>query len=473
MFNVDTSLRGTLTDQLVNEIRRLVDARELRPGARLPSIRQVAATLGVSKFTVVRAYDRLVASGHVESRRGVGFFAANRVPAREGEGRLRLDADFNLLRLIRRQPLDIAPGHLPGCGWLPPRWLEDSGIGQGLRRIARLGVRCLLGPNGDPRGFAPLREFLGRQLAEIGIDAFADQFLLTRGVAGAIDLVVRYLTRPGDAVFVDEPGHFQTFGQLRSLRARVHGVAWTDTGPDVTRLERMAKTHAPRLFITNPIAQDPTGRSISQGTAYRVLRLAEHYDFYIMEDDVSGTLYSDTPPRLASLDELNRVIYVNSFSKFVSPQIPVGYLAGHRDLVRDLVDLKMLQRSASPELGARLVQAILAQGQFRKYLANLRANVERAREYALPRLEAMGFGPAEYDTRGLFAWLDVPGVTDTMPLAEAALEWGMLLAPGALFSPETTPSRKMRFNVAYCQAEETLRLLDAWLQSSGNGDGAA
>ena len=470
-LNIDASRRGTLTDQIVSEIRRLLGERALRPGARLPSIRQVAATLGVSTFTVVQAYDRLVASGHVQSRRGVGFFAADRVGAGPEEARLRLNGDPDLLRMIRRQPFDIALEHLPGCGWPPPPWLNDSGIELGLRRLARLGVRSLLGPNSDPRGFAPLREHLGRHLAEIGIDAFADQILLTSGVAGAIDLVVRYLIRPRDAVFVDEPGHFQTFGQLRSLHAAIHGVPWTDTGPDVRQLECMAKTHSPRLFITNSIVHDPTGHTISRGTAYRVLQLAERYDFYIVEDDASGTLHHNPPPRLASLDQLNRVIYVNSFSNVVSRQIPIGYLAGHRDLVRDLVDLKMLHQAASPELAARLVHEILVQGQYRKYLANLRANIERAREAVLRRLEAIGLGPAESDTLGLFVWLDIPGVADTMPLAEAAVAAGMLLAPGAVFSPSMTPSPKMRFNVGFCQADETLRLLDAWLHPSTSEDG--
>ena len=470
-LNIDTSRRGTLTDQIVSEIRRLLDERAFRPGARLPSIRGIAATLGVSNFTVVQAYDRLVASGHVQSRRGVGFFAVNRVPDRPKEARLCLNGDPDLLRMIRRQPFDIALEHLPGYGWPPPPWLEDSGIEPGLRRLARLGVHRLLGPNSDPRGFAPLRKHLGRQLAEIGIDAFADQILLTSGVAGAIDLVVRYLIRPGDTVFVDDPGHFQTFGQLRSLHTAIHGVPWTNTGPDVLQLECMAKIHSPRLFVTNSIVHNPTGHTTSRGTAYRVLQLAERYDFYIVEDDVSGPLHHDPPPCLASVDQLNRVIYVNSFSNVVSPQIPIGYLAGNRDLVRDLVDLKMLHQAASPELAARLVHEILVQGQYRKYLVNLRGNIERTREAALRRLEAIGLGPADSDTLGLFVWLDIPGVADTMPLAEAAIGEGMLLAPGAVFSPSMTPSPKMRFNVGFCQADETLRLLDAWLHPSTSEDG--
>ena len=79
------------------------------------------------------------------------------------------------------------------------------------------------------------------------------------------------------------------------------------------------------------------------------------------------------------------------------------------------------------------------------------------------RLEAMGFGPVGVDTHGLYAWMDAPGVADTTPLAEAAAERGILLAPGAMFRPNMTPSTKLRFNVAFCQSDELFRELEALL----------
>ena len=376
-IHMDLSRRGTLTEQIVKEVRRLVDEREIRPETRLPSIRQFAAAHGVSKFTVVQAYDRLVASGHIRSRHGVGFFVNQPAhhlvePCTRG---VQLDRANDVLWMMRRQTCRFPMKHLPGNGWLPPQWLEDSGLERAMRGISRLRDRGSSGGYGDPRGFAPLREDVSRQLADVGITASTDQVLLTNGTIGGIDLVGRYLVRPNDVVLVDDPGYFQTFGHMRALGATIEGVPWTSTGPDLKHLETMARTYSPRFFITTPIVQNPTGYSISQGTAFRLLQLAERYKFYIIEDDVFGTLHPDPPPRLASLDQLHRVIYVNSFSKALSPRLRVGYVAAHPDLVHDLVDLKMLTQAMSSELTERLVHEVLTQGQYRKHLAKLRVNL--------------------------------------------------------------------------------------------------
>ena len=464
LIDVDLSRRGTLTEQIVGGIRRLVEERRLRFDTRLPSIRRFAAAHKISTFTVVQAYDRLVASGHVRSRPGSGFFVGKpSSPVASDEGEDRLDEATDALWLMHRQTKDFEFKHLPGSGSMPSRWLADSGLAQAMRSASRMGQFDFIGRYANPRGFTPLREAIGRQLSDIGIDAPPDQILLTVGITGAIDLLGRHLLRPGDVVLVDDPGYFQTFAHMHFLGAKVRGVPWTATGPDLEQLESMAGSLAPRLCITSPIVQNPTGRSVSRGSAFRLLRLAEQYDFYIVEDDTFAVFHPAPTPRLASLDQLNRVIHVNSFSKDLSPQIRVGYLAGHRDLVRELLDVKILTQATTTELTERLVHEVLTNGQYRKHLARLSATIRRARDKALPGLEAIGLECDVGDSHGLFAWMKVPEANDTVSLAETAAERSMLLAPGAMFRPGMSPSSMMRFNVGFCQAPGTLRLLEAVL----------
>ena len=464
MVRIDPSQPESLTEQIVIGIQRLVDNRDLRPGTRLPSIRKFAADHDVSKFTVVQAYDRLVASGHVRARHGAGFFVSSpRQSDSRIDGRSRLEKATDVLWLIRQQGHECRFRHIPGGGWLPPQWLEESGLDRAMRDMSRQGGRSFVSGYGDPRGYAPLREDVRRRLEDFGVDACADQILLTNGISGAIDLVGRYLIRPDDVVFVDDPGYYQTFGHMRVLGATVQGVPWTATGPDMERLEDMVNLHRPRFYITTPIVHNPTGRSISQGAAFRLLQLAGRYDFYIIEDDVDGPCHPAPPPRLAGLDQLNRVIYVNGFSKAMSPRLRVGLVAAHRDLIHDLAEVKMLTQAASSEFTERVVHKVISQGQYRKYRAKLVSRLERVREVALRRLEAIGLGPAGDDTHGLYAWMDVPGVADTTSLAEAAAKRDMLLAPGAMFRPDMSPSTKMRFNVAFCQSDETFHALEELL----------
>ena len=464
LIHVDGSRSATLTDQIVRGIQRLVDTGDLRPDSRLPSIRQFATDHDVSKFTVVQAYDRLVASGYVQSRQGSGFFVCKPVPPSVPVERgTRSDKPTDTLWLIRQQAHEFRFRHRPGVGWMPTSWLQDSGLDRALREVSRRGLNGTLSGYGDPRGYAPLREDVSRRLAALGVEANREQILLTNGISGGIDLVGRYLIRPEDVVLVDDPGYFKSFGHMRALGATIHGVPWTSGGPDLDELEHLARAYRPKLFITTPIVHNPTGFSVSQGTAFRLLQLAEQYDFLIIEDDVDGACHPAPPPRLASLDQLNRIIYVNGFSKSLSPRLRVGIVAGHRDLIEDLVDLKLLTHTATSELSERLVHEVLGQGQFRKHRTKLLANLQQARERALPRLEALGLRSAGDGTHGLFAWMGVPGVDDTTLLAEVAAGRDMLLAPGALFRPNLTRSSEMRFNVAFSQSDETIRELEKLL----------
>ena len=468
IVQLDGLKRESLTSQIVSGIQYLVDGRTLLPETRLPSIRQFAAAHNVSTYTVVQAYDRLVASGYIRSRAGAGFFINTPPqPTEPGERSSPGDRATDALWLLRQMARQDNFRLLPGSGWLPAAWLEDSGLDRAMRAISREGARSLANGYGDPMGFPPLRKRLSLRLADAGIDAPTDQILLTNGTVGALDLVGRYLIRSNDLVLVDDPGWFHSFGHLRALGATLQGVPWTDTGPDLERLEDLAKTWRPRLFVTNSIVHNPTGSSISPGTAFRLLRLAERYDFYIIEDDATGSFHPMPPTRLAGLDQLNRVIYVNGFSKTLSPRLRVGLVVGHRDLIRDLVDLKTLTQMAGSEYVERLVYDVLANGQFRKHIAKLLPRLHRVRYEALHRLESIGLGSVPDGTYGLYAWMDVPGVADSAPLAEAAIKHGILLAPGVLFSPSMAMSTKMRFNVAYCRDDRVIRELEALLSGEG------
>lgn len=469
LVQVKATRAEPLTDQIVEGIQQLIEDRKLLPGTRLPSIRRFASEHHVSKFTVVQAYDRLAACGYLRPKQGAGFFVDKPSrAARPAEPTPSLDGATDILWLMRRQYHEFRYRYLPGGGWLPPAWLEENGLDRAMRGVSHWGTGNFLSGYGDPQGFLPLREDVGRRLAELGIDAPTDQILFTHGISGAIDLVCRHLLKPGDTVLVDDPGHFHTFGHLRALGAVIHGIPWNQAGPDLACLDHLAERHRPKLLVTAPIVHDPTGQSISRGTAYQLLQLAEHHGFHILEDDTNGICNPAPPPRLASLDQLHRVLYVNGFSRILSPRLRVGFLAAHRDLVRDLVEVKTVTQAASSEIAEQIVYEVLAHGHFRKHRSMLLDRIQRTREVVLRRLEAIGLRLAEDNTFGLFAWMEVPGVSDTTPLAEAAARHGMLLAPGSMFSPELRPSTMMRFNVAFCREDGMFRILEALLDAGAH-----
>src|SRR6516165_2466149 len=239
-IKVDSSDPYPLVDQIVDGIRRQVDDRLLRPGAKLPSIRKFAETYGVSRSTAVEAYDRLVAMGRLEARRGSGFFTTSvreepALPA-SNDGRKRNE---ELVWLIRRL-LEVGEETvLAGGPWLPNAWMDEMGIRQSLSALARKNGTHLL-EYGNPLGYLPLREQFAQMLSELGIAARASQIVLTQGTSQALDLIIRHFVKPGDAVLVDDPGYYNLFGNLRLHGARLLGVPRNPDGPDLAALEQLA-----------------------------------------------------------------------------------------------------------------------------------------------------------------------------------------------------------------------------------------
>ena len=319
MFALDPKSTVPLVLQIVAGFRDAIQSGNLRPGAKAPSIRQLAHAHGVSVYTVVDAYDRLVALGYFASRPHSGFF----VRQREGLARLSPDAapaeaanhTFDSMWYLSRVFENRALRMKPGCGWIPGDWLFQDGLRRSLRSLASDNVE--LGGYGEPKGFAPLRQLVSDLLAEQEITVVADQILLTHGSSQALDLVARCLVRPGDVVLVDSPGYPNLLFSLRFLGARLVGVPRTRQGYDLATLEALVLEHRPKVFFTQPRLQSPTGSVATLAHLHRVVQLAEQHHLTVVENDIYADLDPEPRPSLASLDQLQRVVYTSSFSKTV------------------------------------------------------------------------------------------------------------------------------------------------------------
>src|SRR5580704_9477461 len=188
----------TRTETLMSAIRSKIANRALGPGDRVPSVRRFAETMGVSPSTVVEAYDRLAAEGIIRARRGSGFYVtgANLPPmALTGIGPSR-ERDVDPF-WVSRQSLDADASFLkPGCGWLPADWMPNAALRRGLRALARADD-AVLSDYGSTRGSLRLRRLLLGRFADEGIAAAADQIILAASGTDAVDLICRFLLRPG------------------------------------------------------------------------------------------------------------------------------------------------------------------------------------------------------------------------------------------------------------------------------------
>lgn len=436
-----------LVTQIVEGLRRMVADQSLKPGTKLPSIRAFAATHGVSVFTVVEAYDRLVAQGWLVSRANAGFFVKRRADeAPSGEAPvpdLRFDASWYLQQIFESRNLPVKAG----CGWLPHDWLFEEGVRRSLRQLGSDGVE--LGGYGSPHGHMALRTLIAETLGEQQIAVTADHVLLTQGSSQALDLAARRLVKPGDAVLVDDPGYPNLMFMLRFREARLIGVPRTPQGYDLAALEALIVEHRPVAFFTQPRLQSPSGSVAPIAQLYRVLQLAEAHGLMLVENDIYADMDPQQRPSLASLDQLRRVVYVGSFSKTISPNIRVGYLVASPALSDDLTQLKMVSGLTSSDITERIAFGALTEGRWRKHLKAVRDRLADAHGRVGQRLSALGFELFGEPKAGMYLWARHPDLTDAAELSRLAAGEGIMLGPGHLFLVQPRPTGWMRFNVAF------------------------
>ncbi len=461
MFSLNPKGATPLVVQIVEGFRAAIQSGGLRPGSKAPSIRQFAHAHGVSTYTVVDAYDRLVALGYFVSRPHSGFFVRQREAlARLSAGNAPAEAanyNFDSMWYLRRVFEARALKMKPGCGWLPGDWLFEEGMRRSLRTLAAENVD--LGGYGEPKGFMSLRQLVRDLLAEQEIAVSADQVLLTQGSSQAMDLVARRLVRPGDAVLVDDPGYPNMLFSLRFLGARLIGVPRTPDGYDLAALDALVKEHQPKVFFTQPRLQSPTGSVANLAHLHRVVLLAEQHQFTVVENDIYADLDPEPRPSLASLDQLQRVVYISSFSKTISPNIRVGFMAAPPDLLEDFAQLKMISGLTSSEFSERLAYGALVDGRWRKHLRGLRERLAQAHQRVGQALEGLGFDLFCEPKAGMFLWARHPDIQNATELAYQAAEQDILLGPGHLFDPELQPSPWFRFNVAFTDDPRVLSFL--------------
>ncbi|MDQ3059794.1 MAG: PLP-dependent aminotransferase family protein [Pseudomonadota bacterium] len=457
MFSLNPQSSVPLVTQIVTGFRQMVEDGVLRSGAKLPSIRQFAHANGVSVYTVVDAYDRLVALGYFQSQANSGFFVRSRGTLASAEidsaGQYSFDSMWYLRRIFENRALHSKPG----CGWLPGDWLFADGVRRSLRNLAAEDVD--LGGYGEPKGYLPLRQMVRDLLAAREVVVSADQVLLTQGSSQALDLAARRLVRPGDAVLVDAPGYANLLFSLRFLGARLIGAPRTPAGYDLEQLEARIIEHRPKVFFTQPRLQSPTGSTAVLSHLHRVLQLAEKYDFTVVENDIYADLDPESRPSLASLDQLRRVVYISSFSKTISPNIRTGYLAANPELFEDLARLKMISGLTSSEFTERLAYGALVDGRWRKHIKTLRDRLALGQRRLASLLLAVGFELFCEPKAGMFLWARHPAIQNAGELAYKAAEQDILLGPGHLFSVDLEPSPWLRFNVAWADDDALLRFL--------------
>ena len=291
----------------------------MEPGTQLPSNRELAQSVGVSRIVVASAYAELESQGLIYGRRGSGTFVAPIYPVTADFKRDMVVTDWPLWQQelyshswdASHQELDklLSLADRPGLVSFAERidpdpiWpIED------IRRALQVALRhhdagTGLGKN-NLAGYAPLRETIAQILILEGIQVFPDQVMITSGSQQALNLVAQVLLKPGDLVLVESPTYNVAIDLFRSMNVRLLSIPVDDQGMQVESIETNLKLNRPKLIYTTPTFHNPTGTCMSSQRRHQLVILASRYNIPILEDDYVGNLRFEgrTEPVLKSLD---------------------------------------------------------------------------------------------------------------------------------------------------------------------------
>ncbi|MGH0004235.1 PLP-dependent aminotransferase family protein [Pseudovibrio ascidiaceicola] len=451
---------GQQTQRVMQAVRSKISSRALEPGEKLPSIRGFASTMKVSASTVVEAYDRLAAEGIIFARKGAGFYVSPKTqPFSVSEIGPHLDREIDPF-WVSRQSLDTGRDMLkPGCGWMPAGWMPNASLRKAIRNLSKADDH-LLSDYASTRGASNLRRLQARQFAAEGIEVDPNQILLTGSATQSIDLLCRFLLRPGDKVLVSDPCYFNFQAILKAHQVEIVSVPYTKTGMDCEQFEQAVVEHKPRFYISNTSLHNPTGVTLSPQGAHKILSIAARHDLILIEDDVFSEFLPEITPRLTALGGFDRVIRLGSFSKTLSASARCGYIAAKPEWIEALVDLQVATNFGGPSpITTELIYACLSDGSYRKHMEALRIRLAKTRREVSANLAELGIQTWLMPEGGFYLWCSLPEGIDSAELARAALQQNMVLAPGDVFSPTQSMGQFMRFNVSQMGNPMTYEIL--------------
>ena len=449
---LDQSAPAPLYRQLYEWLRRGILSGQLRAGTRLQSTRELASELGVSRNTVMTAFEQLLAEGYLEGQIGSGTYVSRALPddmLNARPPRLRAIEQGRKGRTISKRGAALATASVnasrkanESCAFRPGTPALDVFPAELWSRLLARHWRCppreLLGYS-DSAGYEPLREAISTYLgAARAVRCEPDQVIIVAGAQQALDLAARVLLDKDDAVWVEDPGYLGAKAAFTGAGARLVPVPVDAEGLDVSA--GALRSPDARMIYVSPSHQYPLGTTMSLARRLALLEWASRSGAWIIEDDYDSEYrYSGRPlAALQGLDKEGRVIYLGTFSKVLFPSLRLGYLVIPPDVVDAFVNARAILSRFSPSIEQAVLTDFIAEGHFARHIRRMRALyaerqailVEAARRDLGGLLEVK---PHEAGMH-LVGWL--PDGVDDQEVSEEASKHGVDTQALSLFSME-------------------------------------
>lgn len=447
---LEPQLNSPLYQQLYEHLRSAILSGQLPKGAQLPSTRALADELGVSRNTILNAYDQLFAEGYLESLKGKGTFVTQALPdvasppptvsrSVKTQRQHQLSEQAKALLSAATMPSTlIGRGRQAFRAGLPA--VDAFPYQLWSKLVARHAHRLHPGAMAyqDAAGLRSLREAVAEYaIVARQVRCTPDQVIITNGSQGGLYIAARTLLNPGDCAWIEDPGYLGARGALLASGARLVPVPVDAEGLNVEAgIKRAADT---RLAYLTPSHQFPLGVTMSLTRRLALLDWAKRAGAYILEDDYDSEYRFDGRPlaSLQGLDDNESVIYTGTFSKVLFPSLRLGYVIVPPPLVEAFVAMRRATDYSVPYLEQAVLADFINEGHFTRHIRRMRTlYAERRAELiaAVQDLPLEIYAPAT--GMYLVGWL--PEGVDDRTAAQKAREHQVHVLPVSMFAVETT-----------------------------------
>jgi len=330
---------------------------------------------------------------------------------------------------------------------------------------------------GAAKGVTALREVIQQHVKEKeNVDSELDNVLVTTGSEQALDLVGKAFVDPGDTVLVEQPTYLCALDVFRSYGANFASVEMDEDGMKMDALEEALKANPnTKLIYTVPNFQNPTGRTMTEERRKQLAELAEKYDVYVLEDNPYGEIRfaGQHVPAVKSFDKSDHVFYMSTFSKTLAPGFRLGWLVADKAVVNKLTVLKQSADLHTDNLAQFAVAQFFADNDVDAHVKEISALYGKRKDLMLEGIKKYFPEGVKYTDPegGMFLWVEVPGVDDTVELFKECLEHDVAFVPGdPFFAGEVQPGafRLNYSNMKEDQIEVGLKRLGAALTAAVN-----
>lgn len=442
-----------LYEAIVEQLLQDIKEGKLKPGEKLPSIREAAEAFGCSRNTVIRAYGELEKRHRIYSVPQSGYYIVHRSPGGEDtRGAMEVPdvIDFQWAG--------------PDRSAMPYRDFQHC-MNEAIERY-----REDMFTYSEGQGLASLRFQLARHLRDLQVFTAPDRIYVVTGSQQALHLLVGLPFPNGKrSIVVEQPVHPGMVESLRGYGGNVHGISYEEGGMDLGRLEALFRDGEVKFFYTVSRFHNPTGYSHTNEARKRMVELAKRYDVYIVEDDYMGDLDGD--PRndpMFAYDSSGRVIYVKSFSKVMLPGLRLGLAVLPVKLREEFLRAKAAADVHSPLLTQGALEVYLESGMFAAHIGHMR-EIYRRKAVVLQEAYRKHLPPGTAYTNslsGFYTMIRLPAPLRAQVAAEHLLQRGVLVDPAQrMYLPEFKQEDVLRLSVS--QVEEGL--IEPGIRAIGDG----